>query len=62
VGEEGSTGPTLGRAIRRLSGVETSGRAGLVRVETRSRVPGVDADRSRGIRVGGVLVQFLRGF
>jgi hypothetical protein len=52
----GSIGSTSGRASRRFSGVETSSRAGLMRVGTQSSVPGTDADRSRGIRVGGVLV------
>jgi hypothetical protein len=65
VGEEGSTGPTPGRVSRRFSRVETSRRAGLVRIGTQSTVAWrhhMYVGRARRIRVGGALVQFLRGF
>jgi hypothetical protein len=54
----GSTGSTLGRASRRLSGVEGSRRASLVRVGTQSRVPRLltYAGLARRVGVGGVLI------
>jgi hypothetical protein len=59
--EEGSTDSTPDRASRRFSGVKASYRAGLVRVETQSRVPRLHTyvGLARCIRVGGALIRFL---
>jgi hypothetical protein len=65
VGEEGSTGPTPGRASQRSSGVEASYRAGLVRIGMQSRVAWryhTYVGQARRICVGGALVQFFKGF